>query len=48
MKLYQVEAEGLGTEFPALRLDLDPSARMADAQIRGWEEVWARSLSVGH
>lgn len=48
IKLYQVEAEGLGTEFPALRLDVDASARMADAQVRGWEEAWARSLPVGH
>lgn len=43
MKLYQVEAEGLGTDFPALRLD-EPRG----ANVRGWDEAWARSSSMGH
>jgi class 3 adenylate cyclase len=47
IKLFQVEADGLPTKFPALRLDADPEARAAEAEVRGWEEVWARS-AVGH
>jgi class 3 adenylate cyclase len=47
IKLFQVEADGLPTSFPPLRLDADPEARAAEAEARGWDEVWARS-AVGH
>jgi len=48
IKLYQVEADGLPTKFRPLRRDVDPSARTAEAEVRGWEEAWARSKAVGH
>jgi len=41
--LYQVDADGVGGKFPRPGLDVDASARMADSQIRGWEEAWVRS-----
>ena len=47
-KLYQVEADGVGGKFPALRRDVDASARMADSRIRGWEDAWVRSPRAGH
>jgi class 3 adenylate cyclase len=48
IKVYQVEADGLAAKFPPLRLDVDPAARMAEAEVRGWEESWARSSTIGH
>ena len=48
IRIHQVEADGLATKFPPLRLHVDPSARMAEAEVRSWEEAWARSSSVGH
>jgi class 3 adenylate cyclase len=47
IKIYQVEADGLAAKFPPLRVDVDP-ARMAEAEVPGWEEAWSRSKAVGH
>jgi len=47
-KLYQVDAKGLRTKFPALRRDVDVAERMSERQVGSWESAWLRARVTGH
>jgi len=47
-KLYQVDADGLGTKLPPLRRDMDVAERMSERQVGSWESAWLRARVTGH